>query len=90
MTLDVRARIQRYIRIAVGSDINDEDDIFELGLVDSLFALELVTFVESEFGVVAEKEDLDICNFCSIAALVAFVEARCQNDEDAGRTWTSD
>jgi methoxymalonate biosynthesis acyl carrier protein len=74
--MDVRERIRSYIGRAVRKPVGDADDIFELGLVDSMFAIQLVAFVESEFRVVAEREDLDIRNFCSIAALVAFVEAK--------------
>ncbi|WP_433364817.1 hypothetical protein [Streptosporangium sp. CA-115845] len=54
-------------------EISDGDDLFELGLVNSLFALQLVQFVENEFSITAEREDLDINNFCSIDTLTAFV-----------------
>ena len=74
--MNVRARIKDHFAKVVAETIGDEDDVFELGLVDSLFAIQLVTFVEKEFSIVAEREDLDIRNFCSIAALVAFVETK--------------
>ena len=41
-----------------------------------MFAMQLVAFIESEFSITAEREDLDISNFCSIDALTAFVEAK--------------
>jgi acyl carrier protein len=74
--MDVRTRIGTYVRRAITEPIGDDDDIFELGIVDSLFALQLVVFVESEFSIVAEREDLDVRNFCSIAALTAFVDGK--------------
>jgi acyl carrier protein len=74
--MDVSQRIRSYFAKAIRTAVEDEDDIFELGLVDSLFAMQLVLFVEEEFSISAEREDLDIRNFCSIAALVAFVEAK--------------
>ncbi len=74
--MDVRAQIRSYFGKVITKAVSDEDDIFELGLVDSLFAMQLVIFVEKEFSIVAEREDLDIRNFCSIAALAAFVEAK--------------
>lgn len=69
-------RIRQHIARSVRVPIEDDSDIFELGLVDSLFGLQLVAFVEQEFGITVEDDDLDIANFCSIAALSAFVTAK--------------
>jgi acyl carrier protein len=71
-----RERIRDYISRTVNATVDDEADIFELGLVDSLFAVQLVAFVENEFSIVAERGDLNIRNFCSIAALTNFVEGK--------------
>ena len=81
--MDIRLTIRRFILAFVGScRLDDDDDIFELGYVTSLFAMELVTFVESEFGVAVRNEDLEFANFCSVNALTEFVEAR---QADSGR-----
>jgi acyl carrier protein len=74
--MDVRARIRAYFDRVIGASVKDDDDIFDRGIVDSLFALQLVMFVEDEFGIVAERQDLDIRHFCSLVALSAFVEAK--------------
>ena len=74
--MDVRARIKSYFAAVIREPVGDHDDIFARGLVNSLFAMQLVMFVEREFSIVAERRDLDIRNFCSIAALAAFVEAK--------------
>jgi methoxymalonate biosynthesis acyl carrier protein len=71
--MDVRTRIRRYLNKVITDEFHDDDDIFVLGVVDSLFALQLVTFVESEFSITAEREDLDIDNFCSVDVLTRFV-----------------
>lgn len=71
--MDVRTRIRRYLDQAIAGEFQDDDDIFVLGVVDSLFALQLVTFVESEFSITVERDDLDIDNFCSVASLTHFV-----------------
>jgi len=60
-------------------NLNDEDKIFELGFVDSLFALQLVNFVEGEFKISVDNEDLDLENFSSINAIVAFIEKKRKN-----------
>ncbi|MFC2169925.1 acyl carrier protein [Acidobacteriota bacterium] len=56
--------------------LKDEDNIFEQGFVDSLFALQLVSFIESEFKIELNNEDLDITNFNSIQNLTALVESK--------------
>jgi methoxymalonate biosynthesis acyl carrier protein len=66
-------KIREYIASNISTPLSDDSDFFELGLVDSLFALQLVAFVEQEFGFVIEPHDLDIAHFCSIDALDKFV-----------------
>ncbi|MBT4503450.1 MAG: acyl carrier protein [Gemmatimonadetes bacterium] len=55
------------------ADIPDDQDIFASGLVNSLFAMQLVLFIEKEFQFKVEDEDLDINNFNTIAAMVGFI-----------------
>lgn len=54
----------------------DDADIFEVGGASSLFAVELVLFVEDTLGVALEDDDLERENFCSIAALAALAERK--------------
>lgn len=50
-------------------DLQPEEDIFALGFVNSLLAMQLVAFVEKEFGIHVEDQDLDLDNFRSIQAI---------------------
>lgn len=52
----------------------DEEDIFGLGFVNSLFAMQLVLFIEDAFQITVEDEDLQLDNFRSINALTRLVE----------------
>ncbi|MEV7965848.1 acyl carrier protein [Sphaerisporangium sp. NPDC088356] len=45
------------------AEITESQDIFALGFVNSLFAMELVMFVEKTFGVTIPNEELRIDNF---------------------------
>ena len=54
-------------------NINDEDNLFEMGIVNSLFAVQLMTFIEKTFNLEVETDDLDIENFKSVSATTAFV-----------------
>ena len=55
------------------TDISEDHDLFESGLVNSLLAMQLVLFVEKEFGFKVENKDLDIENFKSLDAIVNFI-----------------
>jgi methoxymalonate biosynthesis acyl carrier protein len=68
-----RSFLGRYIRNA---EVEDNQDLFASGLVNSLFAMQLVLFIESEFMVKVENEDLDYENFKTIVAIVGFVERK--------------
>jgi methoxymalonate biosynthesis acyl carrier protein len=57
-------------------DLQDDDDIFELGLVNSLFAMQLVLFVEQAFDISIDGEDLDFANFRTVNAIEHLVRAK--------------
>jgi acyl carrier protein len=53
--------------------LDDDDDLFASGIVNSLFAVQLMTFVEKTFAIEVDVDDLDIANFKSLNATAAFV-----------------
>jgi len=64
-------RIREFIKSELivfdeGVSFGDDDNIFELGLVDSLFAIQLVLFVEEEFDIDILDSELNIDNFSSV------------------------
>lgn len=69
----IREFLSRTIR---GREIADDDDIFALGLVNSLYAMQLVTFLESHFAIQIENEDLELEHFRSVEAMAAFVQRK--------------
>ena len=54
-------------------DLQPDEDIFSLGFVNSLLAMQLVAFVEKELGIAVEDGDLDLDNFRSIDAIAGLV-----------------
>ena len=77
MSADAKARIRAYLGKTVRNfDLDDAADIFESGIVNSLFAAELVFFTEQEFEITVEEDDLDLDNFRSIEALARFVDRK--------------
>ena len=71
---EIRLRIRNFIStVFQGTALEDRDDIFTMGHVNSLFAMELVLFVEREFAIEISDEDIDIKNFRSIDSMAGFV-----------------
>ncbi len=59
-----------------GTTLADDDDMFATGYVNSMFAMQLVQFVESEFGITVESEDLELDNFRTVSSIAEFVERK--------------
>lgn len=74
--MDVRTELTEFLVTETGRSIGPSDDYFAMGLINSLFALELVNFVEERFGLVVEVEDLDLDHFRTIDRLADFVTAK--------------
>lgn len=69
------------IRDFLGQFVADPDvaidyDLFESGLVNSLFAMQLVLHIESEYGISVSNDDLDFDNFKSLSAISKFIEGK--------------
>jgi methoxymalonate biosynthesis acyl carrier protein len=69
--------ISSFLLRHIGKDcIGLDEDIFAAGYVNSLFALELITFVEKTFVICVEDQDLDLANFRTITAIDRFVQQK--------------
>ncbi|MCS0603723.1 acyl carrier protein [Streptomyces sp. LP11] len=74
---DVLAELRAFFgQVFPGIDLGADDDYFRQGNADSLFALELVTFVEQHFRVGIDVEDLDLDNFRTLGRTTAFVHRK--------------
>jgi acyl carrier protein len=64
--MKVRSFLARFFR---NHELGDDDDIFALGYVNSLFAMQLVMFLEKDFAIKVDNKDLDLNNFRTINAI---------------------
>ena len=70
----VKDTVRRFILSSINViDLKDDDHLFESGLANSLFAVQLMTFIEKTFAIEVGMDDLDIENFKSLNAAAAFV-----------------
>lgn len=58
------------------SKVNKDDNIFELGFVNSLFAMQMVSFIENEFDLEISNDELNLDNFKSINSILAFIDSK--------------
>jgi acyl carrier protein len=73
----VQSKIRHFLSQYFGNhDLQNDEDIFALGFVNSMFAMQLVLFIEKEFNVTIENEDLDFDNFRTINAMVGLLERK--------------
>ena len=68
--LKIKEFLSRFFK---SHDLQPDEDIFALGFVNSLLAMQLVAFVEKEFGIQVADEDLDLDNFRSINAISGLI-----------------
>ncbi|MFH1144029.1 MAG: phosphopantetheine-binding protein [Candidatus Eisenbacteria bacterium] len=71
---EIAARIRVFLgRHLHAESLSEEDDIFAAGWVNSLFAMQLVLFLEKEFGIGIDNQDLERANFRSIRSMTDLV-----------------
>jgi acyl carrier protein len=75
-TDDIKEKIKAFLAQFINVNISDDEDIFASGLVNSLFAMQLVLFVEKEFQFKVENDDLDYDNFRTLNTIVGFIERK--------------
>jgi methoxymalonate biosynthesis acyl carrier protein len=67
----VRAFIKQSLQL---NDLDDDDNIFEAGLVHSLFAMQIIIFIEREFGIELELDQVQLEDLASIDSITQLVE----------------
>jgi acyl carrier protein len=78
---EVQAKVRTFIEDNFlfredGAAIDDRASLLDAGLIDSTGILELVAFLEAEFGLQMADADIVPANLDSIAAIVGYVEGK--------------
>lgn len=55
------------------AEFGESQDIFALGFVNSLFAMELVMFIEKSFSITIPNDELKIDNFRTVELMVELI-----------------
>lgn len=68
--------LENYLFTDDESQLASEDSLLERGIIDSTGILEVIMFLEDEFGVKVDDDEMVPENLDSVANLVAFVQRK--------------
>lgn len=77
--IEIKDRIREYILESTFDDvenINDETLIFEEGVLDSMGLLFLIEFLQEEFNITTNDDELVVENFQSINSIHDFMKSK--------------
>lgn len=79
---DIANKITKFITNSFASarrqKINEDTNLLENGVVDSMGVLELVTFLQDEFSLAVSDDQLSPENFQDVRSMVRFVQQNVQ------------
>ena len=74
---EIRSYIVKNFLFGVDDDnLKAEDSLLEKGVIDSTGVLEIISFVESTFGIAVEDDEMVPANLDSIDGIVRFVQRK--------------
>lgn len=77
----LRQFISAHFLAARQMELGEHDSLLDSGVVDSLGVLDLVTFINTEWNVALDDEEMVSENFETIARLAALVDQRLPQEE---------
>jgi len=79
--MDIKGQLKEYLlsEVAVDlgkEDLSDDDDLLELGIIDSMGIVSLISFMEEKFDISIEDEEIVPDNFQSLRSMEKFIEQK--------------
>ena len=77
METEIKKQIRTFLaKYFKDYDLQDDEDIFSLGFVTSLFAMQIVLFVEQQMNIALANEELQLDNFRTINAMTDLIMSK--------------
>ena len=75
---EILARVRGFVKenflyMHTNFELADDDRLIEKGVIDSMSIVELISFIEKEFGVYAQEEEISDANFGSLSGIARFI-----------------
>jgi acyl carrier protein len=79
--MDIRTEIKNFLRKQApkGAGFKDNDSLLAIGVIDSLKMLDLISFIEQQFKISVDEDEMMPDNFESVDAITRFVEEKRKN-----------
>lgn len=76
--MDIRSAVRVFLKdkAPTGAGFTDSDNLLMKGVIDSLRMLDMISFLESQYRLKVDEDDLMPENFESVDAITRFVENR--------------
>lgn len=76
---EIRTKVQRYLsRWFHGQQLGEDENIFERGLVHSLLTMQMILFLEKEFGIEVDLPEVGPNALSSVRRITNLVSERLQ------------
>ncbi len=76
----MKAKIRHFLEkknpLGVDVSFSDDESLLDAGIIDSVTMIDLISFLEAEFAVSIDEDDMTPENFDSVNAIAAFVGRR--------------
>lgn len=66
--------IQQNLEIKLPANVTEASRVYQDLFIDSIMVLQLIVYVEEEFGISVPEEDVDPAVFQTLGSLVTFIE----------------
>jgi acyl carrier protein len=76
--MEIRSIIKSFLtkQAPKGTTFSDQDNLLTKGVIDSLKMLDLISFMEKQFGITIDEDEMMPDNFESVDSIVSFVQEK--------------
>ena len=75
--MEIKVKVKEFIfKLNRNAPLGEDDNIFQTGIVNSLFAIQLIMFIEKTFNIKISASEINPENFFSINKITEFIEGK--------------
>lgn len=75
--MEIKVKVKEFIyKLNKNSPLDEDDNLFQTGIVNSLFAIQLIMFIEKTFNIKISASEINPDNFFSINKITEFIEEK--------------
>lgn len=79
--MDTREQIISYLKKEIEEYRNENDELVDSGLLDSLKLMELISYIEDKYNIEIDIDDIDPESFNTVNSIVSLIEKNVSRKE---------